>query len=554
MYIIKNALKCISRAKGRNFLIGLIVFVLAASACIGLSIRQAAENAKATTLEDLSITATISFDRQSMMNQMKPSEQTESGSSNQGSFDREEFFEKMGDAQSLTLDEYETYATASSVEDFYYTLTAYCNGNEDFEPVTTESESDSSSTQQSGQTNTFGDRGNMMKNPMGGKGQMMAGVNTDSDFTLVGYSCDDAMTDFTSGVATITQGSVFEEQTEEYTCILSSELASYNDLAVGDTITIVNVNDEEETYTFTVCGIYETSSANEFTGAMFGANQDPANRIYMSAAALQKVMDASSDVSETVTDEDSGREYETAITAQVSATYVLGDTAAYEQFEEEVRTLGLSDSYTVASPDLTAFEASLTPLNTLSTMAGWFLLVILIIGGVILMVLNIFNVRERKYEIGVLTAMGMKKRKVAIQFICEIFVVTMVAVTIGAGVGAVTSVPVTNALLQNQVESQTQQQTMMEQNFGRPGSMSAMQAMQGMQNPPDAGGMEAPGNPLGQMFQGAADYITEIDSAVNGTVLLQMMGIGILLTLVAGGVAVLFVMRYDPLKILANRD
>ena len=46
MYIIKNALRCISRAKGRNVLIGIIALVIAISACLGLSIRQAAESAK----------------------------------------------------------------------------------------------------------------------------------------------------------------------------------------------------------------------------------------------------------------------------------------------------------------------------------------------------------------------------------------------------------------------------------------------------------------------------------------------------------------------------
>lgn len=39
MYIIRNALKCIDRSKGRNVLIGIIVLVIAISACIGLSIR-----------------------------------------------------------------------------------------------------------------------------------------------------------------------------------------------------------------------------------------------------------------------------------------------------------------------------------------------------------------------------------------------------------------------------------------------------------------------------------------------------------------------------------
>ena len=50
MYIIKNAFRCIGRSKGRNILIGIIALVIAISACIGLSIRQASENAKTTAL------------------------------------------------------------------------------------------------------------------------------------------------------------------------------------------------------------------------------------------------------------------------------------------------------------------------------------------------------------------------------------------------------------------------------------------------------------------------------------------------------------------------
>ncbi|MBQ8311307.1 MAG: hypothetical protein IJX80_09895 [Clostridia bacterium] len=58
MYIVKNAFKCITRSVGRSILIGLITLVIAVSACIGLSIRQAAENAKKSTLAGLSVTAT----------------------------------------------------------------------------------------------------------------------------------------------------------------------------------------------------------------------------------------------------------------------------------------------------------------------------------------------------------------------------------------------------------------------------------------------------------------------------------------------------------------
>ena len=328
----------------------------------------------------------------------------------------------------------------------------------------------------------------------------------------------------------------------------------YNNLAVGDTITLSNPSLETETYTLTISGIYTSSENNDFSMSMFGASQDPANRIYMSASALQAVLDASEESSTTITN-DYGRETESKITGTLTATYSFADTDAYYAFEEEVRTLGLDESYTVSSSDITSFENSIAPLNTLGTMAGWFLLVILIIGGIILVVLNIFNVRERKYEVGVLTAMGMKKWKVAAQFMCEILVVTMIAVVIGAGIGAVSSVPVTNALLEGQVQSQNNQQNQMDQNFGRPGNMGGgFPGGMPSDMPSDMPDIGGGNNPFGEMFGGAADYITEVDSAMNLTVVFQMIGVGLLLTLIASAASVLFIMRYDPLKILANRD
>ena len=77
MYILKNAFRCIGRAKGRNILLGLIAFVLAVACCIGLSIRQAASKAKASTMAGMTVTATISYDRQSMMGNMNCSAWTE---------------------------------------------------------------------------------------------------------------------------------------------------------------------------------------------------------------------------------------------------------------------------------------------------------------------------------------------------------------------------------------------------------------------------------------------------------------------------------------------
>ncbi len=556
MYIIKNAFRCIGRSKGRNILIGIIALVIAISACIGLSIRQASENAKTTALEGLSITATISYDRANAMGQMgggRPG-----GFGGGGGFDRDQFADLMGSASSLTLEEYQKYAEASTVQDFYYTLTAYFNGSENFSPVSDETEDSESDGALNGSLEEE-NSGRPSGFPGGMGGGIMGGMFSSGDFSIIGYSSDSAMTAFINGNASIVDGSMFEQGTSELICVISEELAMYNELAVGDTIIITNPSLETESYTLTISGIYTSSENNDFSMSMFGASQDPANRIYMSAAALQTVLDASEENSTTITN-DYGRESESKITGTLSATYSFADTESYYAFETEVRTLGLSEDYTVSSSDISAYENSLAPLDTLSTMAGWFLIVILIIGGVILVVLNIFNVRERKYEVGVLTAMGMKKWKVAAQFMCEILVITMIAVILGAGIGAVSSVPVTNALLEGQVESQNSQQSQMEQNFGRPGdfgggfpggNMDGMPGGMPSDFPDDIGGGK---NPFGGIFEGAANYITEVDSAMNLTVVFQMIGVGLLLTLVASAASVLFIMRYDPLKILANRD
>lgn len=61
-------------------------------------------------------------------------------------------------------------------------------------------------------------------------------------------------------------------------------------------------------------------------------------------------------------------------------------------------------------------ESSLVPLNNLSKFALTLLIVVLVVGGMMLVVITLLNVRERKYEIGVLTAIGVNKVKVAAQF------------------------------------------------------------------------------------------------------------------------------------------
>ena len=540
MFIVKNAWRSIARAKGRNVLICIIVLVIALASCLGLSIRQSAKKASESGLEGVEITAQISFDRQSQMQDIEPGD----------NMSQEDMRDAMNDIfqggmEDVSADELMKYSEASSVKDFYYSATSSFNGNDDIEAVNASSSSSSSSSSSEESSSPFPGMG-------GFGGDMMSFMGNQGDFTVVGYSAEKAMTDFVNGTCTITDGEIFEEGGTENQCIISSELAQYNSLDVGDKITLINPNDEDESYTLTIKGIYtDSSSTSVQSGFMggFSASSDPANKIYMSYNALKNIVDKSEANATETTDEETGRVTSTAIKMQTSGTYVFENKDAYEKFEDEARELGLAEEYKISSTDISEYEQSLVPLESLSKYATYFFIVVMAIGVVVLVVINIFNIRERKYEIGVLTAIGMKKKKVGMQFVTEIFITTFIAVILGTAIGSVISVPVTNALLEAQVTQQTEAGDRIEQNFGRvpPGGNTGDMP----EDMPNMGGFDFD---FGNMRESAQDYVTEVTSATDFVVVLQLIAIGIALTLVSSAAALVFVMRYEPMKILSNRE
>lgn len=528
MYIVKNALRNLLRSKGRNILIGLIVLVIAVASCLALSIRQAAVTARESGLENLAVTAQISLDRQAMMQKFQ-----------QGGGDMKDAFQNM---TALSLEEMQTYAKSQYVKDFTYTLTTSLNAGEGLEAVDTSGSSDSGDNAQDQQPPNLPDGG------MGGRFPL-EGMGAQGDFTLVGYSSHSAMTAFVAGTCQVTDGEVFDEAAAEPVCLISDELATLNGLQVGDTLALVNPNDETETVTLTIAGLYHNSAAGAEQGGMmkgFSAASDPANQVYLSYPALKAITDASAAAAVTSTDEETGVTSTTALRAQTAGVYSFADTAAYEAFQADARAMGLSEDYAVTSTDVEAYEQSLLPLQNLSKFAVWFLLVVLLIGGVILIVFHIFNIRERKYEIGVLTAIGMRKSRVALQFLTELFVVTFAFLLLGTAIGGAASVPVTNALLASQISAQETQQSNQQQNFGRPGDMGGGTGGAPAAPPSGGGGFFGMGRQM-------VNYLSDVSSATDWVVVLQLLGIGLALTLLSACVAVAAVMRYEPLKILSER-
>lgn len=495
MYIIKNALKSISRSKGRNILIGIIILVIAVSSCVALSIRNSANEIVSKEKASYDIVATIGVDREALRS-----------SATAGSTDMRTLMESV---PALTVDQLKTYAESQYVKSLNYSVTTSMNSSN----VTAVSNSTSSSST----TTTASASG-------GAKG-MPGGDAGGGSFRLIGYSSTAAMTSFISGTNKITSGSMFSDSDTSNDCVISDELASANSLTVGSAITLTNPNDSTQAYTFKVVGIYTDTASTSSDGSQMNLFSDSANRIITNYTAANNMITASASNSTT------------KLTSQLNSSFSLTDSSSLDAFKAEVAAKGLNQYYTVTS-NLTSFETSVKPLTNLSTFATIFLLLVLAIGGIILVVLNLINIRERKYEIGVLRAIGMKKGKVALQFITELSIVTIIALFIGSGIGAAASVPTANYMLQSEITTLQTQASQEKSNFGMGSTGSSSQS----------------NRMTGFFGMGAnASYVSQIDAVINGMVLLEMLGIGIVLVILSSGVSLVFISRYDPLKILSSR-
>jgi len=202
----------------------------------------------------------------------------------------------------------------------------------------------------------------------------------------------------------------------------------------------------------------------------------------------------------------------------VDAVYYLKQPDMLAAFETELRSKGLPDDYMVRT-DESAFENVAGPVESLQNLALTFLIIVLVLGAVIMVLLSAIAIRERKYEIGVLRAMGMKKKNVALGLWTEIIVITCICFALGIGTGTMLSQPVTDAITTEQAQS------------ADTGSTSLSDRLSGMDN-------SAP---------------EKIDITVSGVTALQILGISVLLASIAGIISVSRITKCEPIKILMER-
>lgn len=465
MYILKNAWISITRNKGRNILMGIIILVIACATTISLAIISASNKLVSSYQEKYDITATIGMNRESMMKNFDPSNEQS----------KEEMKENFNSLDSITVEDIKNYADSNYVKSYYYKNSIGMNAN--IEAASSEN------------------KGPERKE------------ESKTDFTITGYSSYDAMNEFLEGTYQITDGSV-DSDFESNTCIINSELATMNNLKVGDTIILKNPNNETKTYELKITGLFKD---NENNRNMFS---NSVNTIITNTTVIENILENNTD-----------------LTGNLNPTFVLTSKDVIDRYKQELTEKGLNEMYSL-NTNIDQIENETESIQNVSNFAKTFLIITLLVGGVVLFILNFINVRERRYEIGVLRTIGMKKQTVIIQFVTELLIVSIISLMLGGVLGSIVSVPTANNLLKSEIESSNQQQEQIENNFrnfkkGDKPSMSGVSKI---------------------------EYIDEIDAVVSPKILLELIGIGLSLTLISSLAAMIHIAKFSPLTILKERS
>lgn len=258
-------------------------------------------------------------------------------------------------------------------------------------------------------TNGSGGGGRFFVNG-GGGGQLPA------NFSLpVGFIGTTDPTTQGGTAITITSGTVISGSKDSNDAMVSTDMATKNNLKVGSTFTAYNA-------TLKVVAIYNSGTQ--------GAN----NNVILSLPALQRLSGQAGDV--------------TSATATVDSVDNLASTTTAVQ-----NALGSGNADVQNSQQQVTSEVA--PLQNIQTISTYSLIGALVAGSIIIFLTMLMIVRERRREIGVLKAIGASNVTIVGQFVSESLALTIMGAIVGTVGGILLSNPVLKLLVSSSTTTTT---------------------------------------------------------------------------------------------------
>lgn len=471
-----------------------ILFLVMTSICVfvlaGFSIQSATEKAGVLARQKLGATVTLSPNMEKIKEKM-----------------REEGGEKgfKLERTPISLENVDKVLTLSNISS--YNVTSSTEGIADgFSPITS---TESNNNEEQG----------FMKDP-NRESRVIGDVTLDGILNLKDVSA------FINEEDTLVDGSgITSDDKDKNVAVIEKTLADQNSLKLGDKIKIKSTQDSTKTVELKIIGVYQNSSEIS-NGAMRNEAMNPYNKIY---------------VPYTVSNTLKGTDYKNKVD---SAQFYLNDPINVESFLEKGEKLDIDFNTYTLDANSRAYETMMGPIENIASFAKMTVIIVSIAGAVILGLIIMLSIKERRNEIGILLSLGEKKLKIVAQFAVEILIILALAFGTSAVIGNSISKEIGNILLAK--ETSVEQNS----NYGMPG----MQGMQGVpdMSAPEGGDMKVRGD--GKFNNSKVETIDSLDVSVSGEDYAKMCGLAILISFIGVMIPSIGIMRLQPKEILSKHD
>ncbi len=497
MNFIKRAWQNVIFKKGRSFLLIIVMTVIMIFIMAGLLIRNAAITTVNNTKQQVGASVTLSANRDQAFKKMRASASSDAPSTTAT--------RPKLTMPSVKLKDVTAISKLSGLANYNVRVTTSANASS-IKAITTSSSSNNS--------------GGMMD---GGPGGNAESSTSTGDLQITGVLNTATLSDFKDNTSKITKGRALNSSDKNTNnVVIESELAKENSLKVGDTIKVKASTTGKKAYTLKVVGIYKASQSSAGMGPQ---QTDPANVIYTAYTLANQIKGQTGKVD--------------------SATFTLSDPTKKNSFVKAAKKIINTKKFTVTADDST-YQSLKQSMQKMASFANKIVWLVAIAGTVILALIIILMVRERRYEMGVLLSLGEKRVKIVGQLLVEMFMLLIVSLAL-AGIGGRFAGQALSKQVMRSVTTETttssQTNNMQPGGNGGPGGGQAPSGQTDGNRP--SGQMPQPGQSVKKAVKAS-----DLDLKISAVTLMQLGAFGFTIIAFAVLLASLNILRLEPRKIL----
>ena len=471
--MFKRTILSIVRKPSRTIILGIILFVMANLVLASISIKASVNESTDFAKKTLGSTVYLSVNMANMR------EQT---SSSRGQ--NREVVRMI--RPSVGINEVKKMGFLSYVKDFTYSVSATANAS-GFDIVEYEEET--------------------LNRPDGFRSGSISMASLIGNIQINGINAYAFINEVKNNTMNLIEGTYFDESTDNK-IIISYALAENNDFNVGDKIKLKQI-ETNEILELEIIGIYDVNEENYSENTIY-MNTDTASKFLRSELVNEGNYGVSNVRFELINPDDS------------------------EKFINEAKEIyDLEANNMILDIDSSAYDKMAGPIESVGSFADTILWIVVIASILIITLMINSNVKDRKYEMGVLMSLGASKKNVIFQILSELVIIGTVSFVLSFG----TSYFLANTMSKNILASRiSMNEVESENNFGRPN-------MNGIR--------------IGSIFNSSdqnVEVIDEIDISVNvkDYIILFLIGYGVMI--LAMGIPTLNIVKYEPKTILTGRE